>query len=77
VTASLGLVAMPSASGGGNGVPSGECPRPQESLMPSAQTISPSGEQVVDAGVDGQKAPGVRPRFETPHLPCALASELV
>lgn len=45
--------------------------------MPCAEEMSPSGEQIVDDGMDGQKALGMCPRFETPQLPFALTGGLV
>jgi hypothetical protein len=68
---------VPSASGGRYVVADGERSRTQESLMPCAQEMSLSGEQVVDDGVDGKKALGMRARFEASHLALALASGLV
>ena len=77
VTATLGVVSAPKASGRCHGVPRHERARAQKSLMAGTELMSSNGEQVANGVVDRKKPLGLCHRFESPHVAFALASPLV
>jgi hypothetical protein len=67
------------ASGCGHDVPRVEGPRTQQPLLGGTQLMSSHAEQVPYDIVDGQKALGLRSRFEAAHVtlasPCGLVGD--